>query len=110
MCFFVRVHALHSGAPRFARRNRNKFNTNFNKFDLSLICSGFVLIFARQGTHFPARARSSVFRNGTRCEVIHGDSCVQAGRRPAQGQRPCQGLRPFLLDENSTGHAILQKS
>ena len=47
-----------------------------------------------------------VFRIGTRSEVINGNCCVQAGRRPAQGQRPCQGLRPFLPDENSTGHAI----
>ena len=30
-----------------------------------------------------ARPAPPVFRIGARCEIIHGDSCVQAGLRPA---------------------------
>lgn len=60
LCVICACTRLAQGTPRLARRNQNKFNTNLNKFDLSLICSRFVLISARQGTQFPARERSHV--------------------------------------------------
>jgi hypothetical protein len=52
-------------------RTANIYDVSMDNNDLvqistNLICSRFVLIFARQGTHFPARARSHVFRIGTR--------------------------------------------